>query len=681
MMVKTFVVIYYVSISSFSQPKEKFFIVIAFFFAIFIYLFVFFCYFMIAQKWTYDASNIQVLEGLEPVRHRPGMYIGSTDARGLHHMVYEIVDNSVDEALVGHCRHITIVLSEWAKVTVYDDGRGIPVDIHPKTGKSALETILTTLHAWGKFDKSVYKVSGGLHGVGSSVVNALSSWMRAEVYKDWKIYMQEFSRGLPKNEVTVIGETTVSWTTIMFIPDDTIFDVMEFSYNTVSTRIKNAAYLTPGVMFTIVDEITGKQERFYFEWGQKTRLRNLVGTQKILSPLFFVEKEGKEVMVEIAFQFVDSTNDTMLSFANNIRTIDGGTHVLWFKDALLTVINEVAANKGLIDKKIGQFQIADITDGLYAIVSIKVPEPQFEGQTKGRLGNGYVRKEVADVVEGYLRDYFKENEDAVVPVIEKVLLSAKARMAAKLARESVMRKSALLGGVLPGKLSDCSTKKAEGTELYIVEWNSAWGSAKQARDSKFQAILPLRGKVLNTEQAMIQKILANEEIKSLIMAMWAGLKESFEPEKLRYEKIVIMTDADVDGSHIRTLLLTFFFRYMRPVIETGHLFIAVPPLYKFKFGKKEQYIYPPDLDIEPTLEKYGFDPDKTQIQRYKGLGEMNPEQLRETTMDPATRKMMKVNIEDAEEADKLFRILMGSDVPSRKHFILTHAKQVRELDV
>lgn len=596
-------------------------------------------------------------------------------------MVYEIVDNSVDEALAGYCNHITTVLSEWSKVTVYDDGRGIPVDIHPKTGKSALETILTTLHAWGKFDKSVYKVSWWLHGVWSSVVNALSSYMRAEVHKDGKIWMQEYKRGVPQGDVSVIGETTVTWTTITFVPDDTIFDAMEFSYNTLATRIKNAAYLTPGVVFTIVDEVSGKQERFYFEWGQKTWLRNLVGTQKVLSPLFYIEQEGKEVMVEIACQFVDSTNDTILSFTNNIRTIDGGTHVLGFKDALLTVVNEVAASKGLIDKKIGQFQISDITDGLYAIVSVKVPEPQFEWQTKGRLGNGYVRKEVADVVEGYLHDYFKEHEDAVVPVIEKVLLSAKARMAAKLARETVMRKSALLWGVLPGKLADCSTKKADGTELYIVEGNSAWWSAKQARDSKFQAILPLRGKVLNTEQALIQKVLGNEEVKSLIMAIGAGLKDSFEPEKLRYEKIVIMTDADVDGAHIRTLLLTFFFRYMKPLIEQGHLFIAVPPLYKLKQAKKEMYIYPPDDDLDLALQKYEFEPEKTQIQRYKGLGEMNAEQLRETTMDPATRKMMKVEIADAEEADKLFRILMGSDVPSRKHFILTHAKQVRELDI
>lgn len=422
---------------------------------------------------SYDASNIKVLEGLEPVRHRPGMYIGSTDGRGLHHMVYEIVDNSVDEALAGYCKHITVTLSEGSKVTVTDDGRGIPVDIHSKTGRSALETIMTTLHAGGKFDKSVYKVSGGLHGVGSSVVNALSSYLRAEVHKDGKVRMQEYKRGVPKGDVVEIGETNVTGTTIIFIPDDTIFDTMEFTYSTIATRIKNAAYLTPGVMFTFVDEISSKQERFYFEGGLKTWLCNLVGTQRPLSPLLSLEQEGKNVMVEIACQFVDSTNDTILSFTNNIRTIDGGTHVLGFKDALLEVINEVAAAKGAIDKKVGQFQISDITDGLYAVVSVKVPEPQFEGQTKGRLGNGYVRDEVANVVKQYLRDYFRENEEAVTPVLEKVMLSAKARLAAKLARETVMRKSALLGGVLPGKLSDCSTKKAEGTELYIVEGNSA----------------------------------------------------------------------------------------------------------------------------------------------------------------------------------------------------------------
>lgn len=631
----------------------------------------------------YDASNIKVLEWLEPVRHRPWMYIGSTDARWLHHMVWEIVDNAVDEGLVGFCKNITVILEKWSKIIVYDDGRGIPVDIHPKTWKSALETILTVLHAGGKFDKWVYKVSGGLHGVGSSVVNALSSWMRAEVYKDGNVYMQEYKRGVPQWDIKIIGETDKKGTTIMFIPDETIFDSMEFSYHMIATRMKHAAYLTPGVTFTFVDKTKEKEERFYFEGGVKTWLRNLLWSQKALSHQFYINEEGNNVLAEIAFQFIDSTNDNIMSFVNNITTKDGGTHILWFKDALLRAINEFADTIGEVDKKIGQFQISDITDGLYAIVTVKVPEPQFEWQTKWRLGNAYVRKEVEKLVYKYLTEHFKENEDIIKNIIEKVKLSAKARIAAKLARQTVMRKSALLWWVLPGKLSDCSIKKADGTELYIVEGNSAWGSAKQARDSKFQAILPLRGKVLNTEQAALSKILNNNEVKTLIMAIGAGMKESYDDEKLRYNKIVIMTDADVDGAHIRTLLLTFFFRYMRPLIEKEHLFIAVPPLYKFKQGKKERYIYPPDdqLELEVAMKKYWFDPEKTSVQRYKGLGEMNADQLRDTTMDPAQRKMLQVGVEDAEEADKLFRILMGDDVPSRKHFILTHAKNVKELDV
>ncbi len=634
---------------------------------------------------SYDASQIKVLEGLEPVRHRPGMYIGSTDARGLHHMVYEIVDNAVDEALAGHCHNITLILEKWSKVTVMDDGRGIPVDIHKKTGKSALETILTVLHAGGKFEKWAYKVSGWLHGVWSSVVNALSSKMRAEVHKWGKIHMQEYKKWVPQGDVAPIGETDKNGTVIMFTPDDTIFDTMEFSYHTLATRMKHAAYLTPGVTFTIIDRRTSntKEERFYYEWGIKTWLKNLVGTQTTLSPIFYHMSEWEEVQVEIAFQFVDSMNDNLLSFANNITTKDGGTHVLWYKDALLTAINEFAKDAGEIDKKIGEFTVGDITDGLYSIVTVKIPEPQFEWQTKWRLGNGYVRKEVEKLVLKFLKQHFKENEDIINNIIEKVKLSAKARLAARLARQTVMRKSALLGGVLPGKLSDCSTKSNVGTELYIVEGNSAWGSAKQARNSKFQAILPLRGKVLNTEQAAIGKILANNEVKSLIMAIWAGMKESYEEEKIRYERIIIMTDADVDGAHIRTLLLTFFFRYMRPLIENEHLFIAVPPLYKFKQWKKEKYIYPPDdtIPVEEAMTKHWFDPEKTQVQRYKGLWEMNPDQLRDTTMDPETRMMMQVWVEDAEEADRLFRILMGSDVLSRRHFILSNAKNVRELDV
>lgn len=638
---------------------------------------------MAQQRNDYDASKIKVLEWLEPVRHRPGMYIGSTDSRGLHHMVYEIVDNAVDEALAGHCHHITVVMSRGPTITVYDDGRGIPVDTHDKTGKSALETILTTLHAGGKFEKGAYKISGGLHGVWSSVVNALSREMTAQVHKDGKVYQQTYKKGTPTSQVEVVDETDKQGTTITFVPDETIFDTTEFSYHTIASRLKHAAYLTPGVIFTLVDEIDDKTERFYFEWGIRTWLNNLLWSQKAISDQFFLDQEGDNVHVEVAFQFVDTSNDNMLSFVNNITTKDGGTHILWFKDALVKAINEFAQAKGEIDKKIGEFTISDITDGLYAIVTVKVPEPQFEGQTKWRLGNAYVRKEVEKVVYGYLQDYFRENEEGIAKIVEKVKLSAKARIAAKLARQTVMRKSALIWGVLPGKLADCSNKKAEWTELYIVEGNSAGGSAKQARDSSFQAILPLRGKVLNTEQAALKRVLGNNEVKSLIMAIGAGMKESYDEEKLRYDKTVIMTDADVDGAHIRTLLLTFFFRYMRPLIEQEHLFIAVPPLYKFKQGRKEQYIYPPDdqLELEEVMEKYSFTPGKTQIQRYKGLGEMNPEQLRETTMDPATRKMLRVNVEDAEEADKLFRILMGDDVSSRKHFILTHAKTVKELDV
>jgi DNA gyrase subunit B len=632
-------------------------------------------------QWAYDASQIKVLEWLEPVRHRPWMYIGSTDTRWLHHMVYEIIDNAVDEALAWYCHHITVTMSEDSMITVEDDWRGIPVDIHAKTWKSALETILTVLHAWWKFEKWAYKISWWLHGVGSSVVNALSKRMRATIHKNGKIYTQSYKRGLPQWDVEVVGETAINGSTISFQPDDTIFETTEFSYYTIATRLKHAAYLTPGVVFTLVDETKNKAERFYFEWGIKTWLTNLVGTQNPLTPQFALMKEGNDVLAEIVFQFVDSSNDNIMSFVNNITTKDGGTHVVGFKNALLTVVNDLAKEKQVLDKKIWQFQISDITDGLYAIVSVKIPEPQFEGQTKWRLGNSYVKWEIERMMAEYLRDEFKRDEDLFWKVFEKIHLAARARMAAKLARETVMRKNAILGGVLPGKLADCSIKKSAGTELYIVEGNSAWWSAKQARDSKFQAILPLRGKVLNTEQSSIQKILANAEIKSLVLAIGAGMKDSYDEPSLRYDKIVIMTDADVDGAHIRTLLLTFFFRYMRSLIEQDHLYIAVPPLYKLKQGKQETYIYPPDDDLDVVVPKYGYDLGKVQIQRYKGLGEMNPEQLWETTMDPATRKMFKVNVEDAQEADRLFRVLMGDDVSSRKHFILTHAKMAKDIDV
>ncbi|MCF7834561.1 DNA gyrase subunit B [Candidatus Gracilibacteria bacterium] len=626
---------------------------------------------------NYDASHIKVLEGLEPVRQRPGMYIGSTDAKGLYHMVQEIVDNSVDEALGGFCTNITTILNEDGSVTVHDNGRGIPIDKHSKTGKSALETIFTVLHAGGKFDKEVYKVSGGLHGVGASVVNALSEWLHVNVHKGGKIYQQKYARGIPQGEMEIIGDTDKTGTTVSFKPDDTVFETLDFSESVEIARMKQSAYLTPGVTFTFVSKKTGVCQRFYFQGGIKTWLRNLVGEQQTLSSAHYINKEGDNCLAEISFQFVNTTNDHTLSFVNNIPTKDGGTHILGFKSALLKIINEIGKEKEKIDKKIGEYQYSDVTDGLYGIVTVKIAEPQFEGQTKGRLGNSYVRAAVENIVYDYLRDFFANNEAEFDKVFEKIDLAARARLAAKFARETVLRKNTLAGGVLPGKLADCANKKREGTELYIVEGDSAGGSAKQGRDSKFQAILPLRGKILNTEQAVIQKIMANNEVKALITAIGCGIKDSFDIEGLRYDKIIIMTDADVDGAHIRTLLLTFFFRFMRPLIEAGHVYAACPPIYKFNEGKKEVYVYEEDK----TPEDMGMDKNKTEIQRYKGLGEMNAEQLRETTMDPTTRQLNQITIEDAEDTDRLFRILMGEDVQSRKHFILTHAKTVRDLDI
>ncbi|AHB41189.1 hypothetical protein P148_SR1C00001G0394 [candidate division SR1 bacterium RAAC1_SR1_1] len=625
----------------------------------------------------YDASHIKVLEGLEPVRQRPGMYIGSTDARGLHHMIQEIVDNAVDEALAGYCTTITTTLQEDGSVCIHDNGRGIPVDKHPKTGKSALETVFTVLHAGGKFDKSSYKISGGLHGVGASVVNALSERLEVTVYKNGKKYFQRFERGIPIGEIQEIGESDKIGTTVKFMPDSTIFETIEFSQSIELARMKQSAYLTPGVTFNFVNKKNGYRQRFYFEGGIKTWLKNLVGEQQTIASAHYFQREGENCLAEIAFQLVNTNNDNTLSFVNNIPTTDGGTHVLGFRSALLNVINELSKEKDKINKKIGEFQYSDVTDGLYAIVSVKIPEPQFEGQTKGRLGNSYVRKEVEVITYTYLKDFFTANEDEFNKIFEKMELAARARLAAKLAKETVLRKNVLAGGVLPGKLSDCSKRGKEGTEMYIVEGDSAGGSAKQGRDSSFQAILPLRGKILNTEQASIQKIMGNAEVKSLITAIGAGIKESFDLEGLRYEKIIIMTDADVDGAHIRTLLLTFFFRFMRPLVDNGHVYAACPPIFKFNEGKKEVYVY----DEDKTPADFGMNPEKTEIQRYKGLGEMNAEQLWSTTMDPNNRKLNQITVEDAEEADRLFRILMGEDVQSRKHFILTHAKSAKDVDI
>ena len=630
------------------------------------------------QQHEYDASQIRVLEGLEPVRQRPGMYIGSTDARGLHHMVQEIVDNAVDEALAGYCRDVTTILNEDGSVTVHDNWRGIPVDIHPKTGKSALETVYTVLHAGGKFDKGAYKISGGLHWVGASVVNALSTWLEVTVYKHGKIHQMRFEKGIPQGELRVIGDTDKTGTSVTFMPDGTIFETLEFSETAEVARMKQAAYLTPGVSFTFKNLKTWLMSRFMYEWGIKTWLKNLVWNQQPLSSAHYFKAETENCQAEISFQFVNTNNDHTLSFVNNIPTKDGGTHILGFKSALLKIMNEIGKERDKIDKKIWEFQYSDVTDGLYGIVTVKIPEPQFEGQTKGRLGNSYVRGAVEDLTYEYLKGYFAENPEEFDRIFEKIDLAARARLAAKFAKETVLRKNALSGGVLPGKLADCSKRGRHWTELYIVEGDSAGGSAKSGRDSKFQAILPLRGKILNTEQAVFQKMMANNEVKALITAIWCGIKDSFDIEGLRYEKVIIMTDADVDGAHIRTLLLTFFFRFMRPLVEWGHVYAACPPIYKFSKGSKHVYVY----NEEHTPDMYWFESNEwVEIQRYKGLGEMNAEQLWETTMDPSSRQLNQITVEDAEETDRLFRILMGEDVQSRKHFILTNAKSVKGLDI
>ena len=632
---------------------------------------------------SYDSSNIQVLEGLEPVRKRPGMYIGSTDERGLHHLVWEIVDNSIDEAMAGHARNIIVTMHSDGSVSVEDDGRGIPVDLHPKTGKSALETVMTVLHAGGKFggDESGYKVSGGLHGVGASVVNALSTKMQVWVHKDGKVYTQSYQIGIPDGQVAETWEkTTKHGTIVRFWPDATMFTTVIFDYDTIKTRLRQQAYLTKGITLTLINQFEDTNYRFFFEWWIESYVHYLNRTvEAVADEVFYVEKQIEHVAVEIALQYKkDDYNEKTISFVNNVITPEGGTHVVGFKMALTRTINKYAREQEILKEKDQNLTNEDVVEWLTAIVSVKVPEPQFEWQTKWKLGTPEV-KWISDRVMGEaFYDFLAENPKAGRQIIEKCLLAARARAAARNARDTIIRKGALEGSGLPGKLADCSSKDPSKCELYIVEGDSAGGSAKQWRDREFQAILPLRGKILNTEQARLDKVFSNAEIKNLIIWLGTSIGESFDYTRLRYHRIVIMTDADVDGAHIRTLLLTFFFRYFRPLVENGHIFIANPPLYKLSKWKQTWYVYS-DAQKEKVISEEWVTTEW--IQRYKGLGEMNPDQLWETTMDPIQRKMFRVSIEDAEKADEVFRILMGEDVAPRKHFIQTRAKTVTNLDI
>lgn len=628
----------------------------------------------------YTAQNIQVLEGLEPVRKRPGMYIGSTDARGLHHLVWEIVDNSVDEAMGGHCSEIMVTIQPDSSVLVSDNGRGIPVDKMTKTGISALETVMTVLHAGGKFDGGSYKVSGGLHGVGASVVNALSSELWVEVRRGGKVYRQEYRRGAPLGPIRVVGDTTSRGTTTWFKADSEIFSTLEYSFETLAQRFRETAYLTKGLKITVKDEREDKELSFYFEGGIVSFVRHLNKNRVAIHPRpCYVSKDYETSSVEIAIQYNDTYSESVFSFANTINTVDGGSHMTGFRSALTRVLNEYARKSKALKDDETNLTGDDVREGLTAIVSVKLAEPQFEGQTKAKLGNAEMKGQVESALSEGLTAYLEENPADARRIIEKCLTSARAREAARKARELVIRKSALEGMTLPGKLADCSEKDPALCELYLVEGDSAGGSAKQGRDRRFQAILPLRGKILNVEKAREDKMLAHEEIRAIITALGASIGSSYRPEKLRYHRIILMTDADVDGSHIRTLLLTFFFRHMPQLIDEQHLFIAQPPLYRMAHGKDVRYVYS-DREKEETFESMGK-PKNVSIQRYKGLGEMNPTQLWDTTMNPETRTILQVGVLDNVDADSTFDMLMGDAVPPRRAFINAHAQNVKNLDV
>ena len=632
---------------------------------------------------AYGANQIQVLEGLEAVRKRPGMYIGSVSKRGLHHLVYEIVDNSVDEALAGYCTHIEVKIEPGNIISVSDNGRGIPVEIHPKTHISAAETVYTVLHAGGKFGgDSGYKVSGGLHGVGASVVNALSEWTEVTIQKDGGIYQMKFERGKTVEKLSKIGESKKTGTTVRFLADSEIFETTEYDYDTLAERFREIAFLTKGLYISIEDlrEETPKKAEFCFEGGLKSFVEFLNQNKEKLNPdPIYIEKTVNEVPVEIAMQYTSAYNENIYSFVNNINTVEGGTHLEGFKRGLTKVFNDYARGHNIIKEKESNLQGEDIREGLTAVISVKVKEPQFEGQTKTKLGNSNVAGIVQAMVTDALSTYLEENPAVAKTILEKCVSASRAREAARKARELVRRKNALEVTTLPGKLADCSSKVAEECEVYIVEGDSAGGSAKQGRNRKYQAILPLWGKMLNVEKSRADKIYNNEKLKPVIQAVGAGIGADFDISKIRYGKVIIMADADVDGAHIRTLLLTFFFRYMRPLLEQGHVFLAQPPLYKIsKKGMKDVYCYT-DEELEVELAKIGRD--NVSIQRYKGLGEMNPEQLWETTMNPENRILIKVTMDDAIKADQIFTILMGDQVEPRKEFIEQNAKYVKNLDI
>jgi DNA gyrase subunit B len=630
----------------------------------------------------YDATSITVLEGLEAVRKRPAMYIGDISVRGLHHLIWEVVDNAVDEALAGHCDTVHVTVEQDGSISVRDNGRGIPVDIHATTKKPALEVVMTTLHAGGKFDSNSYKVSGGLHGVGVSCVNALSEWCSVEVLREGKVYTQSYKIGVPTGPMTSRAadkKEKGSGTTVRFKPDGTIFEETTYHYDTIAARLRELAFLNSGLTIHLRDERTDKSNEYFYKGGIVEFVKYLNTNKETLhnKPVFF-SRDGGNVSVEVAFQYNDSYGETLLSFVNNINTIEGGTHVGGFRSALTRTLTNYASREGLTKNVKSDITGEDVREGLTAVVSIKMQNPQFEGQTKTKLGNSEIKGAVESVVGEGLREYFEENPSVARKIVEKMIAAARAREAARKARDLARRKTILDGGSLPGKLADCAWDNPEECELYIVEGDSAGGSAKQGRDRRFQAILPIRGKILNVEKARIDKVLANEEIRSIITALGAGVKDEFDITKLRYHRIILMADADVDGAHIRTLLLTFLFRELKPLVDAGHVYIAQPPLFLVKAGKDEIYCFD-DKEREEAIARIGKK--NVMVQRYKGLGEMNPDQLWRTTMNPETRTLVRVNSEDTVEADRIFTILMGEQVEPRRQFIEENALAVKNLDI